>query len=297
VQVGIGLHDNNQHAEALVAFQGFLDYLRRHGAREEDTLCAQTNVANCLWRVGRADESLRIERHVFSASREIFGDGAKSTIMSATNLATTLIRIGRYDEVPPMMRSFIPTIKDKYGPEHELTLQATYKLGLALGLGTDEGEADEGRKLLFDARQIARRVFGDVHPVVGSIAGALYKVLPVPRFAGGTRVECCRGGGEYHKGTVVALHYRDETSFDETFGRGYFAPYQVQLDNKSHGVVPENDEGLIYAQEDHDGCIRAVASDADDNEPATPAAVPGRWTGSQTAYVPDISDDDDATTV
>ena len=71
VQVGIGLHDNARYAEALVAFQGFLDYLRRHGAREEDTLCAQTNDANCLWRLGRADEGLRIERHVFSASREI----------------------------------------------------------------------------------------------------------------------------------------------------------------------------------------------------------------------------------
>ena len=92
----------------------------------------------------------------------------------------------------------------------------------------------------------------------------------------------------------MALHYRDEQLFEEKYERGYFAPYQVQLDKKGHDVVPENDEGLIYAQDDHDGSIRALASDADDNEPATPAAVPGRWTGSQTAYVPDISDDDDA---
>ena len=135
----------------------------------------------------------------------------------------------------------------------------------------------------------------DKHPITGSIATALYKVLPVPRFAVGTRVECCLGGGNYHKGTVVALHYREERSFEEKYERGYFAPYQVQLDKGSHGVVPENDVGLIYAQEDHDGFIRAVASDADDNEPATPAATPGRWIGSQTAYVPDTLDDDAAT--
>jgi len=207
------------------------------------------------------------------------------------NLANTLIRIGRYDEIPPFLRSLLLTVKDKYGPGHEFTLRIMWKLGHALAMSTDEDEADEGRALLFDTRQIARRVFGDKHPITGSIATALYKVLPVPRFAVGTRVECCLGGGNYHKGTVVALHYREERSFEEKYERGYFAPYQVQLDSESASLVSGNGEGLVYAAEDHDGFIRAVASDADDDEPATPAAGPSTSDGEQgphgaTAYVP-----------
>ena len=76
-----------------------------------------------------------------------------------------------------------------------------------------------------------------------------------------------------------------------TYERGYFAPYQVQLDSESASLVSGNGEGLVYAAEDHDGFIRAVASDADDDEPATPVAGPSTSDGEHgphgaTAYVP-----------
>ena len=76
---------------------------------------------------------------------------------------------------------------------------------------------------------------------------------------------------------------------------------QVQLDSESARLVTGNDERLIYAPDDHDGVIRAVASDADDNEPAPPAAPPGTFfdqgPGGATAWVPNTSDDDDDATV
>ena len=212
-------------------------------------------------------------------------------MISALNLADTLInKVGRCEEVPPLLRSISLIAKEKYGPKHDLTIRIMWKLGLALAKSIDGDEADEGRALLFDTRQIARRVLGTAHPMTHNVQGDLYRVLPVPRFAVGTRVECRVRDAKYHKGTVVALHYRSERVFEENYERGYFAPYQVQLDSEGRGLVSGNDEGLIYAPDDHDGIIRAVASDADD-EPATPAAGPSTSDGEQgphgaTAYVP-----------
>ena len=302
VQLGIGLHGIEQYDDALVAFRGFLDNSRRAGMSEDQLLCGQTNVANCLWRVDQADERLRIERHVFSRCRALYGDREEDTMISALNLADTLInKVGRCEEVPPLLRSISLIAKEKYGPEHDLTIRIMWKLGLALAKSIDGDEADEGRALLFDMRQIARRVLGTAHPMTHNVQGDLYRVLPVPRFAVGTRVECRVRDAKYHKGTVVALHYRSERVFEENYERGYFAPYQVQLDSEGHGLVSANDEGLIYAPDDHDGIIRAVASDADDNEPAPPAAPPGTFfdqgPGGATAWVPNTSDEDDAATV
>ena len=300
VQLGIGLHGIEQYDDALVAFRGFLDNSRRAGMSEDQLLCGQTNVANCLWRVDQADERLRIERHVFSRCRALYGDREEDTMISALNLADTLInKVGRCEEVPPLLRSISLIAKEKYGPEHDLTIRIMWKLGLALAKSIDGDEADEGRALLFDMRQIARRVLGTAHPMTHNVQGDLYRVLPVPRFAVGTRVECRVRDAKYHKGTVVALHYRSERVFEENYERGYFAPYQVQLDSEGHGLVSGNDEGLIYAPDDHDRIIRAVASDADDNEPAPPAAPPGTFfdqgPDGATAWVPNTSDDDAAT--
>ena len=54
-----------------------------------------------------------------------------------------------------------------------------------------------------------------------------------------------------------------------------FAPYQVQLDRESHGVVPENHVGLIYASEDNDSFIRAAAPESNDEPVAAPNTPDG----------------------
>ena len=60
------------------------------------------------------------------------------------------------------------------------------------------------------------------------------------RFAVGARVECARGD-TWAPGRVIKLHYH-EAGFEP----GFFAPYQIELD----------DGGLIYAPDDDDNCIR-----------------------------------------
>ena len=60
------------------------------------------------------------------------------------------------------------------------------------------------------------------------------------RFAVGARVECARGG-TWAPGRVIKLHYHEES-----FEPGFFAPYQIRLDNGT----------LIYAPDDDDNWIR-----------------------------------------
>jgi tetratricopeptide (TPR) repeat protein len=118
VRLGAGLHATEQYAEALVAFEGFLSNARRMGQSEDDILPAQTNVANCYWKVGREDEALSIERHVFARQRELNGGGDEDTIISAMNLANSLNNIGCYEETINILRGIIPAARDELGPEH-----------------------------------------------------------------------------------------------------------------------------------------------------------------------------------
>ena len=100
--------------------------------------------------------------------------------------------------------------------------------------------------------RIARRVMGGAHPLTTRIEGGLRdaqaelqgKLLSFDvslRFAVGARVECARGGDTWAPGRVIKLHYHEEG-----FEPGFFAPYQIELD----------DGGLIYAPDDDDNCIR-----------------------------------------
>ena len=98
----------------------------------------------------------------------------------------------------------------------------------------------------------ARRLLGGAHPpTVGTegslrnaqfeLQGKLLSFRVSLRFAVGTRVKCCVGGGKWAPGRVIKLHHH-EASFEP----GFFAPYQIRLD----------DGGLIYAPEDRDSYIR-----------------------------------------
>jgi len=66
------------------------------------------------------------------------------------------------------------------------------------------------------------------------------------RFGVDERVECCIGKGDdgWAAGTIVALWYRHPT-----WGPRDYAPYQIQLDDH---------DGLIFAPQDSDACIRLL---------------------------------------
>ena len=98
----------------------------------------------------------------------------------------------------------------------------------------------------------ARRLLGGAHPGAVGLEGSLRnaqaelqgKLLSSRvslRFAVGMRVKCFVGGDKWAPGRIIKLHHH-EASFEP----GFFAPYQIRLD----------DGGLIYAPEDRDTCIR-----------------------------------------
>ena len=287
VQLGRGLFDARRYAEALDVFESFLSYHLGRGLCIEDLGECQTNVANCYVSLGREDEALSIYRRVYKAdldkSESVDGhDNIMQLFNSALNLCTALVTRESHDEVPPILRPLMPAVQRELGPEHELTLRLRTLLGDALAHASatgSEGHMD-GLSILEDALLTSRRVLGPTHPRTlltrECLAKAFGATLPAPRFKVGARVECrMDDAGNFFKGTVVCHHYR-ECHWES----GLFAPYQVKLDEGFHGIVPENDVGLIFALADDDQTIRAAASESSD-EPAAPST----------------SDDDDAATV
>ena len=105
---------------------------------------------------------------------------------------------------------------------------------------------------LGNTEQTARRVLGGSHPLTVDIEDDLRKsraalrARETPlRFKVGSRVKCCGGPNHWESGTVIKLWYTEDS-----FAQGYYAPYQVELD-----------EGrLIFAPEDSDACVRSEAA-------------------------------------
>eukprot|EP00747_Dinoflagellata_sp_TGD_P064187 gnl/TRDRNA2_/TRDRNA2_153782_c2_seq2.p1 gnl/TRDRNA2_/TRDRNA2_153782_c2~~gnl/TRDRNA2_/TRDRNA2_153782_c2_seq2.p1 ORF type:complete len:448 (+),score=130.59 gnl/TRDRNA2_/TRDRNA2_153782_c2_seq2:66-1346(+) len=76
----------------------------------------------------------------------------------------------------------------------------------------------------------------------------IIEALKMLRFKVGDKVECQTGKGNWSKGEIVALLYRQE-GITTALGRGV-APYQIKLD----------DGRLIFAPVDDDRCIRKQAA-------------------------------------
>ena len=102
---------------------------------------------------------------------------------------------------------------------------------------------DVRRDFVREAR--TREYFFEHHPVSRHIEEDLRDARELPRFPPGTRVEC-KYDGKFLKGTVVGNHYREPH-----FEPGYWAPYQIQLDDDEPG-------DMIYINYDRDESIRAA---------------------------------------
>ena len=121
-------------------------------------------------------------------------------------------------------------------------LRLNWRFGEAL-VKNSYHDRPEGLAVLRDTIERSHRVLGPAHPVTCWVEESLEEALALPRFPPGTRVEC-NYQGRFCKGIVVCNHYREDD-----FEPGFFAPYQVQLDDDEGG-------DLIYARSDRDGQIR-----------------------------------------
>ena len=137
---------------------------------------------------------------------------------------------------------------------YEITLKLRW--GYAQTLFTDPAathdDLRESVTTLEDVERTARRVFGGAHPTTVGLENELKEAREVLRsretplrFKVGDRVKCCVDEGRWASGTVIKLWYTEDS-----FAQGFYAPYQVELD-----------EGrLVFAPEDSDGCVRREAA-------------------------------------
>ena len=248
--LGNGLHNAGHHGDALTVREAHVSLLRRVGAPASSMLCVQGNLANTYEKLERDEEALRMRQIVYSGRLEFNGEDNEYTLQAANNYASDLNDLERFEEAKSLLRKLMPVARRVLGNNDETTLKMRWNYAEAL-YEDDDATLDDLREsvtTLEDVERTARRVLGGAHPITAGIERDLQEAREVLRsrqtplrFKVGDRVKCCVDEGRWASGTVIELWYTEDS-----FAQGFYAPYQVELD-----------EGrLIFAPEDSDACIR-----------------------------------------
>ena len=229
---------------------------RRNGDPEGNILTVQSNMAITYGEIGQGEKALSMERDVYSGYLKLDGGQHSSTLRAANNYASSLAALQRFKEAKSVLRKTIPVTRRVLGESHELCLGMRTIYGQALyeDSAATLDDLREAVTTLEDIEGVARRVLGGAHPVTMGIQRSLHnargalRTRETPlRFKVGSRVECCFGTDHWASGTVIKLWYTEDS-----FAQGFYAPYQVELD-----------EGrLIFAPEDSDRCVRRAPPQA-----------------------------------
>ena len=98
-------------------------------------------------------------------------------VVAANNYAHCLLGLQRFGEAKLLMRKAMPVVRRVLGESHELSLKARWSYARAL-YEDDSATLEDLREAvttLEETEQIARRVFGGVHPITTVIERALRK--------------------------------------------------------------------------------------------------------------------------
>ena len=165
--VGSGLSAAGRNEDALLVKEAELAMKRRLGAPEEHILNVQTNLSNKYARMGRLEEACQMERDIYRGRLKLDGEEDGNTLMAATNYATSLANLGRFEEAKALLRKTTPVARRVCGENREITLKARLVYGETLYKEADPTLDDlrEAVTTLEDTNRIARRVFGDTHPL------------------------------------------------------------------------------------------------------------------------------------
>ena len=171
-------------------------------------------------------------------------------MVAANNYANGLLVLRRFEEAKALLRKILPVARRVLGESDtlKLTMRKVYAESFCLDASATLDDLREAVTTFEDTARIARRVFGGAHPITVGIENELQEARELLRsretplrFKVGDRVKCCVDEGRWASGTVIELWYTEDS-----FAQGFYAPYQVELD-----------EGrLIFAPEDSDACIR-----------------------------------------
>ena len=166
--LGNGLSDAEHHEDALPVQEAELAMKRRLGVPESSILVTQSNLAITYGELGRYEQSLQLERDVYSGRLKLLGEEHEETLLAANNYAISLHRLQRPKEASSVLRKMMPVAQRVLGESHETTLRI--RLTYARGLYKDPAAALDDLRVvvttLEETAPIARRVLGSSHPVV-----------------------------------------------------------------------------------------------------------------------------------
>jgi hypothetical protein len=170
--LGSGLYAADHHEDALPVREAEVAMLRRVGGSEEELLDAQGNLASTYGELGQLEESLSIERDVYSGHARLNGEEHESTLRAANNYAVSLRDLKRFEETKALLRKTMPVARRVLGENDELTLRMRWNY--AQSLYKDDGatldDLREAVATLAEIEPTARRVFGSAYPTTEGIA-------------------------------------------------------------------------------------------------------------------------------
>ena len=174
-ELGSGLHNAEQHEDALIVQEAELATERRIGAHASYLLLVQGNLAMTLESLGRLESALEIKRDVYTSRLKLNGKEHYDTIRESNNYASTLVDLKRFKEARSLMRKMVPVARRVLGENSLITLSMRINSARAVydAPAATLDHLREAVTTLEDTEPIARRVLGGENPLTSSIVDDL----------------------------------------------------------------------------------------------------------------------------
>ena len=129
-------------------------------------------------KMGRFEESLQMDRDVYSERLKLDGEEDKETLGAAGNYASSLFSLRRFDEARALLRNMVPVARRTLGESHELTLRmrSAYAQSLYMDDGGSLEDLREAGTTLEEIEPTARRLLGGSYPLTTGIDRSLREV-------------------------------------------------------------------------------------------------------------------------
>ena len=175
--LGNGLFEDRHFEDALSVREANLAMLRRLGAREDDILAVQSNLASNYEMLGQIEPALSLQRGVYFGLLKLYGEEHQYVLSSANNYADLLKNQNRFEDANSLLRSSIPVARRVLGDSHISTLRMrwTYAQSLYKDPGATLDDLREAVTTIEDVERIARRVLGGAHPLAVDFVHSLQK--------------------------------------------------------------------------------------------------------------------------
>lgn len=164
------LYAGGQYEDACHTFHAHLQVLRRICPDNEApiTSCRQ-NLANCADVLGRLDELLVLRREIHAGSETTHGPADQRTVDAALAVASALLRFDKPEDAQTFCRETLAKVKSGCPPRDARVVTLTCALAQTLYDPAEDREymmqdVQEAERLLMEALQASRQVFGSSHP-------------------------------------------------------------------------------------------------------------------------------------